>query len=234
MRALLVALLLAPLAAQSSRPASAPPGEREARAALKALAERHVGAKTLSARYVQVRTTPLRKTPLESRGELLFRASPGCIVFAVKEPSDARIRLDENAYEVWRPQSSQLERFVLGRPDLARALFDSLLADWDQLSKRLALGGVTASPDQSRLRVRMVPREEAMRPYLTALELVVAADGSRLHEIAYDDGQGDHVALVLDALEIDPKLEAGAFELQLPPGAKVLEHAPPPKTGAGK
>jgi hypothetical protein len=88
-----------------------------ARAAMKALAERHKDLDTLRAQYRQERSSVLTKEPLVSTGTLLFRREPGCLVFRVQKPEPAVILLDERRYQVWRPEQKQLERFVLAGPN---------------------------------------------------------------------------------------------------------------------
>lgn len=224
----LLLVLAATLPGQESRPTttSAPAvAEARAKAALHALAEHNGKAKTLRSEYVQLRTTALRKKPLESKGTLLFRADPGCIVFEVSEPKPTRIRLDSKAYEVLRPDQHQLERFTLASSDLPKALFESLRADWDRLLSRLRFSEATLSADGKGLRVRFEPRDESVRPYLKSLELLVASDGSSLHEVGYVDGQDDKITIVLTKLELDPALPGDPFDVPLPLGVVILEHS---------
>lgn len=234
-RSAFVPLLFAfTVAAQESRPASQPL-EKEARTALDTLARTHAQAKVMRADYVQHRTTPLRKKPLESKGTLWFRAEPACIVFAVAEPKPARIRLDVRAYEVLRPEQRQLERFLLASADLPNALFGSLRSRWSDLQERLHFAGASLDADGRTLVVRFVPRDESVRPYLTGLEIAVASDGSALREVTYVDGQGDRVRITFTALELDPKGAEPPFETKVPEGTAILEHVatPPPGKKAG-
>lgn len=228
--AFLTLVCLGSARAQESRPASRPL-ETEAKAALDALARTHDAAKLLRADYVQERTTPLRKKPLVSQGTLWFRAEPACIVFAVAEPKQARIRLDVRAYEVFRPEQRQLERFLLASSDLPNALFGSLRSKWSDLQERLHFAGATLDASGKTLAIRFVPRDESVRPYLTGLELVVASDGSALREVSYVDGQGDRVRIVLSGLQLDPKPAEAPFDAKVPEGTAVLEHAATQPTG---
>ena len=219
------------LAAQESRPASAPLAD-EARAALHTLALGNAKAKVLRADYVQQRTTALRKKPLESKGTLFFRAEPACIVFAVAEPKPARIRLDARSYEVLRQDQNQLERFVLASSDLPNALFESLRADWEKLLLRLDFAGATLGDAGKTLRIRFVPKDASVRPFLTELELAIAVDGSVIRAVGYVDGQGDRITITLANLAIDPRLETEPFDVPIPVGTAILQHAvepPPPK-----
>lgn len=211
---LFVLVLLLP---QDSQPAGG-------RAALQALGKAQASVKTLRASYVQERSSALRKRPLVSRGTLLFRADPPCIVFEVQEPRRARIRIDERAYEVWRPDERQLERFVLESPDLPRALFQSFRPELDLLESRFVVQD--GASDAMRHEVRLVPKDEKVKSYLTTLTLTIAARETALEQIAYTDGQGDRVVIRLERAERDPALAGDPFAPETGKDAQVIVHEP--------
>lgn len=224
---LCLALAAANLAGQES--ADLP----RARAALKALAERHKDLDALRASYRQERSSALAKEPLVSTGTLLFRREPGCLVFQVSKPEPCVILLDERRYQVYRPEQKQLERFVLAaaneRDELARLLMDSFRPDVARLEQRLRIVATTAKASRPEgqkdlLAIAMQPLDEKLQKAVARIELVIAEADGRLHAIGYDDPQGDHVAITIDAPELNVALDPALFAIDPPKGTTILEH----------
>lgn len=237
----------APPAGQA--PSVPAPGEAERTLATRLLrqhAAQSAAVKVLVADYVQRRTTELSATPLVSRGEFLFVRDPGAVVFRASEPRISVVRLTATRYEVWRPQQQRLERFVLDGPELAEGLFAAVGGDADRLLREFELVACakvapppegapdpappaeTAAPRRELVELRMRPRDEAMRARLRELILTLGAADAVLAKVAYRDAAGDLVEIELRQLRADPERPPSA-ELDVPPGATVLEHAPPAK-----
>lgn len=211
---------------------SLPPAElAQARAAIRALGERHRELQTLECNYEQLRSSALLVEPLRSAGKLRWRREPPCLVFEVKEPRLARLRLDERRYEVLRPERKQLERFAFAGPELPRALLHAFAPDLAQIEQRMQIRGVERTgPEQSSLRIRFAPTDGALQDVLSSLSIEVDPRDATLRAIAYTDAQGDEVELQLRDIVRDPELREDAFELRAEPGTRVLEHpAPKPK-----
>lgn len=213
--------------AQRTQP---PPADREqAGRDLEALAERHRGLTTFTARYVQRRTTALLAEPLLTTGELAFRRQPGCVVFRTDPPRAAVVRLDEQVYEVHRPARRRLERFRLAAPDLPRALFAALGGDAAALQadfELVAFARLPAADGTTRHRIELEPRDVGVRERLSRLVLLVATDGGALHAVTYRDPAGDLVEIELVRLQADPEPRP-IFALEVPQGTEIVEHAPP-------
>ncbi len=225
-----------PARAQGQESALPPAELAQARAAIRALGERHRELQTLACDYEQLRSSALLVEPLRSAGKLRWRREPACLMFEVKEPSVARLRLDERRYEVLRPERKQLERFAFAGPELPRALLHAFAPDLTQIEQRMQIRGVARTgPEQSWLRIRFAPTDDALQDVLSSLSIEVDPRDATLRAIAYTDAQGDEVELQLREIVRDPELREDAFELRAEPGTRVLEHpAPKPKeTGSG-
>ena len=213
--------------APASRPTDAAP-VAAARELLSKLGRAGQDLTTLRARCVQERTTALRRTSLVSRGEVRYRSEPPCVLFAFDEPRPVQLRLDTGGYEVLRPQDRTLERFVLDRDDLPRALFQAFRPDLQQLEERFAVQGSTpvTGPDGKTVlhEIKLAPRHEETLAWLRELTLTVDPGANAVVAIAYRDGQGDLVAIRLEGIERNPRLAADAFTLAAPAGTQVLTH----------
>jgi hypothetical protein len=226
-----------PPPAPAPQPASQPQPDDAVRAEAEALlrrhAERHRDGKVLVADYVQRRTTSLAKEPLVSSGRLLFVRDPACVLFRGEKPRPSVVRLTATTYEVHRPHRQQLERFHLEGPDLSAGLFAAIGGDAARLAGDYELLGCAPPVPESPLRrIRLRPRDEALRQRLSELAITVAAKDGALAAIAYRDAAGDLVEIELRAVEWDPD-PAPSAELDVPPGTKVIEHRAD-KDAAGK
>jgi outer membrane lipoprotein-sorting protein len=191
-----------------------------ARAVLVRAAEAQRDVATLRASYVQVRTTELLPEPLESRGTLLFRRSPACIVFHAREPSDTRIRIDATAYQVYRPEQRRCERIELSVPDLPKALFGALTPEPSALERRFVFAACLATDETDT--VVLEPRDEGTRQVLTRLEIVVRRQDAAVVGVAYRDASGDDVRIELREIAPNPKdLDADVFSAAVPKDVTV-------------
>jgi outer membrane lipoprotein-sorting protein len=217
----------------------------EARSKLKEVMQAYAGAASLAADYVQERSTALVKRPLVSKGRMIFRRDPGCVVFFVDEPRRAVVRLDSRHYEVYRPEQKRLERFVLASDELPRMLFQALSPDpaWlaaedaqqqaGTLDQAFEIAGCEAvAGEPARTRITLVPRSDAARKgFATRLELTVDSEQKRLVGFAFRDPQGDDVRVELSGVQLAPELATDAFDLALPADVQTIVHHLPPAGG---
>jgi hypothetical protein len=221
---------------QQPAPMSAVERER-AMALLRRHATRSVAVDVLVAGYVQRRTTELSATPLVSEGSFLFVREPACVVFRAQQPRVSVVRLSASCYEVYRPERRQLERFLLGGPELAEGLFAAVGGDAERLLRDFELAGcepaapgrdeaVASGRDEAAaLRLRLLPKAEAAKKRLTELLLTLREGDAALAAVAYRDAAGDLVEIELRDLRVNPE-QPPAATLDVPEGTRVLEHAP--------
>lgn len=199
-------------------------GLADARQALGALAKKQAEATHMSAKYRQERSTVLLRTPLVSFGTLTLRAKPACIIFRNISANGAIIRLTKKLYEVHRPAQKTLERTILPSSTLAEALFQSFQPNPRSLEKNFRITKVKS--DDKVVRIELEPRDKYSRRLLTSFSITVATKTSSLQRIGYTDPQGDAVVLILENLNLKPKLKKAAFDLLIPANTKVLTHKP--------
>ena len=212
-------------------------------------AQTHEKLKTFKARYTQTRTSLLLADPLRSCGHLVYRRAPGCVVLeaqeAPKEGSSspakvlARIRLDERYYQVFRPQEKRLERFSLEQFDWPRSLFSTFSQDLPKLEKSFRIRSckksraTAASKEAESTGVSYVVLLEALdakaQKQIRRLELTIRDSDAFVTSIAYDDPGGDQVRIELEEIELNAELPSGAFDFDIPPETRVIEHAPKKK-----
>jgi outer membrane lipoprotein-sorting protein len=202
--------------------------DEPARAALRKLSERLKDARTLSAKVVQSRRTPLLDRPLASSGTLHFRREPARLVFRLSDPAPAEVHLDASSYQVYRPDQRRLERLDFEGDALAPKLFLAFAPKADEIGASFEVR--TGGTKDGAVEVRLLPRDEKVRKHLASLVLTVAEADGTLRRIATRDGEGDETEFLLTDLALNPEAAPGTFELKVPEGTRVFRTAvKPPK-----
>jgi outer membrane lipoprotein-sorting protein len=193
-----------------------------AKEALKMLADRMRDAKTLSAKVSQQRRTELLEKPITSSGTMIYRREPGRMVFRMTEPRTTEIHLDRTCYQVFRPDEKRLERFEFEDDAVAGRLLAVFDAKPEELGKSFgARAGERRGDD---LEVHLSPSDERVKGHLRKLSLTISTADGTLRRIDYQDADGDEVRFEMADLKVNPELDAGAFELAVPEGTRVLRH----------
>lgn len=193
------------------------------RALLDRFVQAQSGVAQMTADYVQHRSTPLTKKPLTSKGTLALRREPGCVVFHVREPRAAVIRLDLQHHEVWQPDKNRLERFVLPSGEMPRMLFDALAPTKTSMEQGFTLARsdpVAGAPTQRRL--TLVPKDAKARRVAAKVTVTIDAEGPKLCAFGYEDPRGGDVRVELSALKVAATADDKLFALDVPKDALVV------------
>ena len=197
-----------------------------AQAALRGLSERMKDARTLSAKVVQGRKTALLDAPIVSSGTLLYRRDPGRLVFRMTEPRATEIHLDASSYQVYRPDEKRLEQFDFEGGDAAGKLLMIFRPRTDEIGRAFAVRRGDSKPGE--ISLILEPGNEKVRKRVAKLVLALDEKDATLKRIATTDPEGDEVTFELSDLKINPEIDAGAFELKVPEGTRVLKHPAKP------
>ncbi len=197
--------------------------EDPAKAALRKLGERLKDARTLSAKVVQSRKTALLEQPIVSSGTLFYRREPGRLVFRMTEPRVTEIHLDRTAYQVYRPDEKRLERIEFADDAVLGRLLMIFEPKADEIGKAFTVRKGESA--KGRIEVLLEAVDEKVKQRMTRLSLSLDEADATLRKIVTVDAEGDEVRFELSDLKLNPELDAGAFELKVPEGTRVLRHA---------
>lgn len=186
--------------------------------ALRTLAERMKDARTLSCAVKQTRKTALLETPLVSSGTMLYRREPGRLVFRLKEPRATEIHMDRASYQVYRPDEKRLERLEFEDDALTGQLLTLFEPKPEALGKAFRMSSSGSD-------ILLEPLDEKAKKRLSSIALTL--DGPELRRIRYTQPDGDEVSFEMSDVRLNPDLPAGAFELKVPEGTRVLSHKVP-------
>jgi len=183
---------------------------------LKKLAERMKDVGTLSCSVRQTRATALVSKPLFSSGTMLYRREPGRLVFRLTEPRASEIHMDRKTYQVYRPEEKRLERIEFEDD----ALTGQLLGLFDPKPDALGKAFKMSRGDDGQ--VLLEPLDEKLKKRVTSIGLTLK--GADLHRIRYVQADGDEVLFEMSDIRLNPDLPAGAFDLKVPDGTRILSH----------
>ena len=201
-----------------------PATEERAKILLDGVTKRLRDVRVMRASYVQTRSSPLLIEPLVSKGTLYQRTSPACLVFSVQTPHTATIRVDEDSYQVYRPDEGTAERFVFEGSHAGRALLEAFRPEAEALLGAFRLVDFIEGAKFARLTLR--PRDKAARKRVDNVVLSIDRKRSLPTEISYVDREGYEVNLSLSSIDLDPKIDdpERLFSAQLPEGVRLLVH----------
>lgn len=182
---------------------------------LQALAERMKDVATMTCSIRQVRKTALVERPLVSSGTMAYRREPGRLVFRLTEPRASEIHMDRTSYQVYRPDEKRLERIEFEDDALTGQLLTLFAPKPDAMGKAFK---ITRADGE----ILFQPLDEKVRERVALIALTLK-DGE-LRRIRYQQADGDEVSFEMSELKLNPELPAGAFDLKVPDGTRILTH----------
>ena len=196
-----------------------------ARADLLRASEARKNMVTLSADYVQRRTTLLSKKPIEARGKLYYRAKPATVALHVTQPRASVIRLTPSAYEIYRPKGDTLERFALKKQTWTGLLTQTMSAQVKTLEKHFVIVPSALKHKSSDKRtIVLKPRDTKLAQRITELEMVIDTKRYLLHRLRFTEASGDSVSFELRQHALNPKLAKSLFEIPRKKSTRVINH----------
>jgi hypothetical protein len=222
--ALLVALAcVVPRPAQDDAAAPAADVDRPAaRAALTRMADRLEDVELITAAYRQERQTFLLKKPIVSKGRLLLRREPACMLMRVEEPGRAILRSDATSHLSWPGGDRPAERFLFEEDETVATLLRCLTGDVRGLEEAFTIASYEATDEL--LTIGLVPKDEALRERLPRLELGLSPEEALPAAVEYDTREHETVTIRLDDVVADPDREAddAVFDDPLPDGVPIV------------
>ena len=180
---------------------------------------------TMSADYLQRRTTLISKKPLEARGKLYYRAKPAVVTLHVSQPRASVIRLTPSAYEVYRPKRDTLERFALKKQTWTTLLTQTMSAQIKTLEEHFVIVRSALKHKSSDKRtIVLKPREKKLAQRISELELVLDTKRYLLHRVSFTEASGDRVSFELRKHVLNLKLAKSLFAIPLKKSTQVITH----------
>lgn len=181
---------------------------------LDGLARSLAEVKSLAASFEQVKTLKLFTRPVKSRGRLLFER-PDRLRWEIREPFHSLLVVDGDKVAKFEWVDGERRQLSLGRaadPILIAIgrLRRWLTGEFDDEAYEIT---VRAEPER---KIVLVPRDEALRRSVAALEFFPAPDGKSMRKVVVREPGGDVTVISFSEIRIDPDFPDGTFSVTDP------------------
>ena len=176
---------------------------------------------TLTADFVQRRTSPLLAEPSVSRGRFYFEA-PDSVLWRYREPREMEVLIKDGVAITYRPEEKRAEKIEIGR--MQRRVFRFLGASEPLETLRRYFSFTFRAPrDVGDYTLILTPETYQLRKRLSRVELVIDRDRYLPVAISYSDTGGDTTAYTFENITLNEPIPAATFSLDLPDDVDVVE-----------
>lgn len=214
--------LSAPAPADTSRRDRDDDADPRTRAILARLDDAQRKITTFRARLTERRELAVLAKPEILTGQLTF-ARPGRIRWEYDAPDSRIYVLSDGHLTGWIPAENRAEKLDISR---RRGRIERLIgfgqgAEALEREFRVSLG--TSAVIEGTDELLLVPKSRRVRRRIQEIRLWVDATHGLPRQIRYLTGDGDTITLTMRDFAVNPELAKSAFELEIPPGAKIVE-----------
>ncbi len=183
------------------------------------IAAQQRAVRSLTARFVQVRTSRLLLEPETSRGRFWYQA-PGQVRWEYDSPRRMVVLFDGQTLSTYLPGERSLERARV--PSRQRRYLDFLIGTrpLDDLVGQFRIAVRNAGPG-SPLVLRLEPVSRIIARHVAEIRLEIDRKLELPVAVEYREADGDVTHYRFSRVEVDPKIDPGRFELHVPPGTTI-------------
>jgi outer membrane lipoprotein carrier protein len=182
---------------------------------LKQVEGRYNRAKTLEVLFTEQYTRPGQMGRTE-RGRLMLR-KPGRMRWDYNQPAGKQFVSDGKYLYLYTPDDHKAQRMKLQETEDMRAPLAFLLG---KLNFDKEFKNIQGKSEGFDTRITAEPKSDNL-PY-SAVEFVVSSD-AHIRQVKVTGFDKSVLDFTFDLERLDPKLDAGLFQFQLPPGAQMSE-----------
>ncbi|MEX0746278.1 MAG: outer membrane lipoprotein carrier protein LolA [Phycisphaeraceae bacterium] len=227
---LFVALLCLTAQAQTTEQAPRPKNiSAELWEALQEMDRRSSEIKTLRARFVRHRHTPLLREPLVSEGMVLIKGDR--VRWETEAPSPSTTLIGDDQVRIYQPEDRRLEVYEIedrasrfGAGPLPR--LTDMLDDFSikQMSRAELFRASDEDDDGAGdgLALRLTPKREAVADNVQAIDMLIEPKSGRLLRLRMRSDESQWTAYRFVEHEVNVDLPDDAFTLDLPPDVEVV------------
>lgn len=176
--------------------------------------------RALSAHFVMYQESELLLEPQESSGDFSYLA-PDRVRWEYAHPSPITVVIRNGEMTTWYHDLDKAEVAKVGRYSdriLKYMSASSSLGDLlEYFDARVSFKGPAGEP----YRIELTPHYARIARRLKAMVLWIDPQRYLPERVRIEAADGDVTEFRFDHMEVNPKLSAAAFELQLPPGVQV-------------
>ena len=177
--------------------------------------------KTLSADFVQRRTSRLLAEPSVSRGKLYF-AAPDNVRWEYTSPQPMTVLLAGGVAITYRPLEKRAERVEVGRAQRRVFHFISAAEPLDKLMGYFKFTFTDRGPGAN-YTLLLQPTVHQIKKRLRSVEVEIDRRSLLPVRIAYTERDGDSTEYSFSKIEMNKPQDPGLFDLALPPDVHIVQ-----------
>jgi outer membrane lipoprotein-sorting protein len=173
------------------------------------LKEREKSLRTLTATFVQVKSTAILKEPLRSEGVIYFKA-PGTMRFTIHDPSPLTILFKNRLVIFYNPDTGEKKERYVG---------NNILKEYFGVGKPLKeferhyTIAVSPMGDDGTYHMTLIPRKARMASRIATIEMDISPDQWLPSRIEMTEKSGDLTSIRLAYTSINEPLKADLFRV---------------------
>jgi outer membrane lipoprotein-sorting protein len=172
--------------------------------------EREKSLNTLTATFVQVKSTRLLKEPLRSQGMIYYRA-PGTMLCKILDPSQVTILFKNRLFLIYYPDTGKRRERYLGN-NILKELF-GMGKPMEEFERHYTIT-VGSIGDDGTYHMKLIPRQARMASRIETIEMDITPDQWLPHRIELREKNGDVTSIRLAYTSINEPLEADVFRVE--------------------
>ncbi len=179
------------------------------------------GLTTLSARFVQRRTSRLLAEPSVSSGMFYFKA-PDSVRWEYTSPRPMTVLLAGGVAITYRPEEKRAERIEVGRAQRRVFRFISAAEPLDKLTAYFSFTFRDPGPPAD-YTLLLNPTAHMIKKRLRSVEIEIDRTSLLPVRVAYTEHDGDSTEYSFSEIQMNKPLDPGLFSLALPPDVHVVQ-----------
>jgi len=176
------------------------------------LKEREKSLNTLTATFIQVKSTRLLKEPLHSEGTIYFQA-PGMMLCKILNPTPVTLLFKNRLFLVYYPNTGKSKERHLGNNILKE--YFGMGKPIEEFEKHYAFTLDSIGNDGT-YHLKLIPRQKRMAQRIEMIEMDIAPDQWLPHRIDILEKNGDFTSIRLEVTSINEPLAAEIFLVDIP------------------
>ncbi len=181
--------------------------------------EREKTLNTLTATFIQVKSTRLLKEPLRSEGIIYFQ-TPGTMLCKVLNPTPVTVLFKNRLFLVYYPDTGKSKKRYLGNNILKE--FFGMGKPIEEFEKHYAIT-LDSIADNGTYHLKLVPKQRRLAHRIEVIEMDIPPDQWLPHRIDLREKNGDITAISLEYTSINEPLAADIFRVDTPDNHEGME-----------
>ncbi len=187
------------------------------------LQKRYEKIETYKVKFHQTLSSPVFKKVIREASGVIYYSKPGKIRWEYKKPDERLYLVDGEFFWDYDPSAGQVLKVPL-EDALAGDVPQGFLFGAGDIKKdfNVELIGKTTKGSTPGYRLKLEPKDKALKRAISDLELVVSPEKYRVIASSFTDAQGNINRYKFTDIKENPELKPELFAFKVPKGVKVM------------